>query len=112
LTYIRLNSKFVYRAVILDKWSRGVVGWALNRSPGARLAVTALERAIAERQPRPGLVHHSDRGIQYASHDYVALLGRHSMTPSMSRATRPVIFDRMSPGARVPVPRDPPGGLS
>jgi putative transposase len=89
LTYIRLNSEFVYLAVILDKWSRRVVGWALDRSLGARLAVTALERAIVERQPRPGLVHHSDRGIQYASHDYVSLLSEYHMTPSMSRPANP-----------------------
>jgi putative transposase len=89
LTYIRLKSEFVYLAVILDAWSRRVVGWALDRSLAARLAVTALERAIAERQPGPGLVHHSDRGTQYASHDYVSLLGEHHMTPSMSRPANP-----------------------
>jgi len=89
LTYIRLHSEFVYLAVILDGWSRRVVGWALDRTLAARLAVTALERAIAARQPGPGLVHHSDRGIQYASHDYVSLLGEHHMTPSMSRPANP-----------------------
>jgi transposase InsO family protein len=89
LTYIRLHSEFVYLAVILDAWSRRVVGWALDRSLGARLAVTALERAVATRQPQPGLVHHSDRGIQYASHDYASLLDKHAMTPSMSRPANP-----------------------
>jgi putative transposase len=89
LTYIRLNSEFVYLAVILDAWSRRVVGWALDRSLAARLTVTALERAIAARQPRPGLVHHSDRGIQYASHDYASLLEKHQMAPSMSRPANP-----------------------
>jgi len=89
LTYIRLHSEFVYLAVILDGWSRRVVGWALDRTLAARLAVTALERAIAARQPGPGLVHHSDRGIQYASHDYVRLLLEHHMTPSMSRPANP-----------------------
>jgi transposase InsO family protein len=89
LTYIRLSQEFVYLAVILDKWSRRVVGWALDRSLGARLAVTALERAVAARQPKPGLVHHSDRGIQYASADYAALLKQHDMTPSMSRPANP-----------------------
>ena len=84
LTYIRLNGEFVYLAVILDKWSRRVVGWALDRTLAARLAVTALQRAIAARQPKPGLVHHSDRGIQYASADYVAVLNEHQMTPSMT----------------------------
>jgi transposase InsO family protein len=89
LTYIRLNQEFVYLAVILDKWSRRVIGWALDRTLAARLAVTALQRAIAARQPPPGLVHHSDRGIQYASTDYVALLTAHHMTPSMSRPANP-----------------------
>jgi putative transposase len=89
LTYIRLKREFVYLAVILDAWSRRVVGWALDRSLAARLAVTALERAIAARQPGPGLVHHSDRGIQYASQDYARLLAQHHMTPSMSRPANP-----------------------
>jgi putative transposase len=89
LTYIRLNGEFVYLAVILDKWSRRVVGWALDRTLAARLAVTALQRAIAARQPKPGLVHHSDRGIQYASAEYVAVLNEHQMTPSMSRPANP-----------------------
>jgi len=89
LTYIRLNREFVYLAVILDKWSRRVVGWALDRTLAARLAVNALQRAIAVRQPKPGLVHHSDRGIQYASADYVAVLNEHQMTPSMSRPANP-----------------------
>lgn len=89
LTYIRLNREFVYLAVILDKWSRRIVGWALDRTLAARLAVTALQRAIAARRPKPGLVHHSDRGIQYASADYVAVLNEHQMTPSMSRPANP-----------------------
>ena len=89
LTYIRLQSEFVYLAVILDAFSRRVVGWALDRTLGARLAVGALERAIAARRPRPGLVHHSDRGIQYASRDYVDLVRKHQMTPSMSRPANP-----------------------
>jgi transposase InsO family protein len=85
ITYIRLPHEFVYLAVVLDAWSRRVIGWHLDRTLAARLAVTALERAIAARQPKPGLVHHSDRGIQYASHEYVALLQQHGLTPSMSR---------------------------
>jgi len=88
-TYIRLNREFVYLAVILDGWSRRVVGWALDRTLAARLATTALERAVTARQPGPGLVHHSDRGIQYASQDYVSLLNKHQMTPSMSRPANP-----------------------
>jgi transposase InsO family protein len=88
-TYIRLNREFVYLAVLLDAWSRRVVGWALDRTLAARLATTALERAVTARQPGPGLVHHSDRGIQYASQDYVSLLNKHQMTPSMSRPANP-----------------------
>jgi putative transposase len=89
ITYIRLAGEFVYLAVVLDRYSRRVVGWSLDRSLAARLAVTALQRAIDSRQPLPGLVHHSDRGIQYASRDYVELLQSHEITPSMSRAANP-----------------------
>ena len=70
LPYIRLRAEFVYLAVVLDAWSRKVVGWALGRSLAAELTVSALQQAIAQRQPLPGLVHHSDRGSQYASNDY------------------------------------------
>ena len=72
ITYIRLKGEFVYLAVILDAYSRKVVGWALDRTLAARLPIAALAQAIAERQPPPGLVHHSDRGVQYASGAYVA----------------------------------------
>ena len=89
LTYIRLRHEFVYLAAVLDAWSRRVVGWALDRTLAATLAIGALQRAIAERRPRAGLVHHSDRGTQYASHDYVTLLKEHHMTPSMSRPANP-----------------------
>jgi putative transposase len=74
ITYIRLQSEFVYLAVILDGFSRKVVGWALERTLATRLTKSALERAIATRQPAPGLVHHSDRGVQYASAAYRQLL--------------------------------------
>ena len=60
--------------MILDAFSRKVVGWALDRTLASRLPIAALEKAIAERQPPPGLVHHSDRGVQYASGDYVRIL--------------------------------------
>jgi putative transposase len=65
------------------------VGWALDRSLASRLAISALEQAIASRQPPPGLVHHSDRGVQYASGEYVKLLQQHHMLPSMSRPANP-----------------------
>ncbi|MDP9339696.1 MAG: IS3 family transposase, partial [Acidobacteriota bacterium] len=90
LTYVRLKGEFVYLAVILDGFSRKVVGWAVDRTlMSSRLTVAALERAVAGRQPRAGLVHHSDRGLQYASQEYVAALDRHGMIASMSRPANP-----------------------
>jgi transposase InsO family protein len=89
ITYIRLKAEFVYLAVILDGFSRKVVGWALDRTLGMRLTVGALEQAIERRQPKPGLVHHSDRGLQYARGEYIALLEKHHMIPSMSRPANP-----------------------
>ena len=89
ITYIRLKAEFVYLAVILDAFSRKVVGWALDRTLASRLAIAALEHAIAQRQPRPGLVHHSDRGLQYARGDYVAVLEKYGIVPSMSRPANP-----------------------
>ncbi len=89
ITYIRLHREFVYLAVILDAYSRKVVGWELDRTLAARLVITALEKAIAERRPPTGLVHHSDRGVQYACDDYVRILNKHGMIPSMSRPANP-----------------------
>jgi putative transposase len=89
ITYIRLQAEFVYLAVILDAFSRKVVGWALDRTLANRLTISALEQAIAQRRPRPGLVHHSDRGLQYARGEYVAVLEKFGMVPSMSRPANP-----------------------
>jgi transposase InsO family protein len=89
ITYIRLRNEFVYLAVLLDVFSRKVVGWALERTLQARLSLAALERAIANRQPPAGLVHHSDRGIQYACPEYVQALQGHGILSSMSRARCP-----------------------
>ena len=89
ITYIRLKTEFVYLAVILDGFSRKVVGWALERTLATRLPKAALEKAIAERQPPPGLVHHSDRGVQYAADEYLQVLQAHQMIPSMSRPGNP-----------------------
>ncbi len=89
ITYIRLKIEFVYLAVILDAFSRRVVGWSLDRTLTTRISMAALEQAIAVRQPLPGVVHHSDRGVQYASQDYVAVLEKHGMVPSMSRPANP-----------------------
>ena len=89
LTYIRVLSGFVYLAVILDAWSRRVVGWALSRRIDAELAVAALDAAVAAREPPPGCVHHSDRGSQYASEPYRTKLARHGLKGSMGRRGNP-----------------------
>jgi transposase InsO family protein len=89
ITYIRLKAEFVYLAVVLDAFSRKVVGWKLERSLASWLPIGALERAIATRQPPPGLVHHSDRGVQYACGEYIRILRQHQMIPSMSRPANP-----------------------
>ena len=89
ITYIRLLLEFVYLAVILDAFSRRVIGWALGRTLEAKLALAALQMAIARGRVTPGLVHHSDRGVQYASKDYVDLLTEHAILISMSRRGNP-----------------------
>jgi len=89
ITYIRLVYDFVYLAVILDAFSRRAVGWALSRHIDTHLTLTALENALQARTVEPGLVHHSDRGVQYASTDYVALLDSHNIAISMSRKGNP-----------------------
>ena len=89
ITYIRLKAEFVYLAVILDGFSRKVVGWALDQTLATRLTIGALEQAIARRLPEPGLVHHSDRGLQYASEEYVKVLENNRVIPSMSRPANP-----------------------
>jgi len=89
ITYIRLKAEFVYLAVILDGFSRKVVGWALDRTLAVRLTIGALQQAIQRRQPEPGLVHHSDRGFQYAHAEYIAILEKYHMVPSMSRPANP-----------------------
>ena len=89
ITYIRLAREFVYLAVVLDVFSRKVIGWALGRSLKAQLAVCALERAIANRRPPLGVVHHSDQGVQYASSEYLQKLREHGMLPCMSRPANP-----------------------
>jgi transposase InsO family protein len=89
IPYIRLQREFVYLAVILDAFSRKVVGWALDRTLASRLPIAALEQAIAQRQPPPDLVHHSDRGLQYTSGDYARILQKNKMIPSVSRPGKP-----------------------
>jgi putative transposase len=89
ITYIRLRETFLYLAVILDAHSRKAVGWQLGDTLEASLAVAALQRAIADRAIESGIVHHSDRGVQYASADYVALLEANGFLISMSRTGNP-----------------------
>jgi len=89
ITYIRLRREFVYLAVVIDRFSRKVVGWALDKTLVSRLVMEALQKALETRQPAAGLVHHSDRGVQYACADYTQLLSAHGITPSMSRPANP-----------------------
>jgi putative transposase len=89
ITYIQLREEFVYLAVVLDAYSRRVIGWALGRTLEAELASCALRMALVSRRPAAGLVHHSDRGVQYASHNYTALLQDHEIAISMSRKGNP-----------------------
>ena len=89
ITYIRLELEFVYLAVILDAFSRREIGWALDRTLEAALTLEALRIALARRRPAPGLVHHSDRGVQYASRAYTQLLHDHGIRISMSRKANP-----------------------
>jgi putative transposase len=89
ITYIRLRTEFVYLAVVLDAFSRRVIGWALGRTLVAELPAAALRMALAQRRPPPGLVHHSDRGVQYASQEYTELLKQHQAQISMSRKGNP-----------------------
>jgi putative transposase len=89
LTYIRLPTTFVYLAAILDAYSRRCIGWALSRWIDTRLTLSALEMALRARQPARGFVHHSDRGVQYASGDYVARLEAAGARISMSATGNP-----------------------
>jgi putative transposase len=90
ITYIRLGREFVYLAVILDAHSRRVIGWALEPHLRTQLAMAALEMALSQRRPVAGsLIHHSDRGVQYACGDYMGLLESAGIQPSMSRAGNP-----------------------
>jgi transposase InsO family protein len=86
ITYIRMREEFAYLAVVLDAFSRRVIGWALETHLQASLAIAALNMALAARRPAPGsLIHHSDRGVQYACNDYTDILAAYDLQPSMSR---------------------------
>jgi transposase InsO family protein len=89
ITYIRLRDEFVFLAVVLDAYSRRVIGWALDRTLEDELPLAALDMALARRTVQPGLVHHSDRGSQYASNDYTDRLKAHQIDISMSRKGNP-----------------------
>jgi putative transposase len=89
ITYIRLRDEFVFLAVILDAFSRRVIGWALDRTLEDELPLAALRMALSRRNVQPGLVHHSDRGSQYASNEYTNLLKAHQIVISMSRKANP-----------------------
>lgn len=86
ITYIWTAEGWAYLAVLLDLYSRRVVGWALRKSLSRELAIAALEHAVTCRRPPPGLTHHTDRGCQYASHEYRGLLDKHGLRCSMSAA--------------------------
>ena len=119
ITYIRLLEEFAFLAIVLDAFSRRVVGWALETHLRASLAIAALRMALAARRPPPGsLVHHSDRGVQYACGDYTALLAAHDIAASMSRIGNP--YDNAKAESfmktlkqeeveRAQLPRRPPG---
>jgi putative transposase len=90
ITYVRLAEEFAFLAVLLDAFSRRVIGWAVDTHLRASLATAALQMAITARRPAPGsLIHHSDRGVQYACSAYASLLEAHDIQPSMSRVGNP-----------------------
>jgi transposase InsO family protein len=89
ITYIRLLREFIYLAVVLDAFSRRCIGWAISRYIDAQLTLAALQMALEMRSIQPGLIHHSDRGVQYAADDYIAVLHEHGIKISMSRTGNP-----------------------
>jgi transposase InsO family protein len=89
ITYVRIRTGFLYLAVIMDLYSRRIVGWAISTSLHSGLCLEALKMAITNRKPKKGLIHHSDRGVQYASKAYINLLKKHGIIPSMSAKGNP-----------------------
>ena len=89
ITYIRLLRDFIYLAVLLDAFSRRCIGWAISRHIDTQLTLAALQMALNTRTIQPGLIHHSDQGVQYAATDYVAILQEHKIEISMSRTGNP-----------------------
>jgi transposase InsO family protein len=84
ITYVWTTQGWLYLAIVLDLFSRRIIGWAVSDRITKALAITALNRAIALRTPLPGVIHHSDRGSQYCSHDYQKILTAHGFLASMS----------------------------
>ena len=89
ITYVPVTGRFAYVAIVLDAWSRAVVGYAISRSIDARLTLAALEAAIERRRPQAGCIHHSDRGSQYAATAYRDILTAHGLIGSMGRRGNP-----------------------
>jgi len=91
ITYIRLEREFVYLSAVLDVYSRRCIGWSLSQYIDTQLTLTALDKALETRKGTDltGLIHHSDQGVQYASHDYIRLLKEYGIQPSMSRKGNP-----------------------
>lgn len=89
ITYVRLLREFIYLAVLLDAFSRRCIGWAISRHIDTQLTLAALQMALSTRTIQPGLIHHSDQGVQYAATDYVAVLQEHKIEISMSRTGNP-----------------------
>ena len=89
ITYIRLLREFIYLAVLLDAFSRRCIGWAISRHIDTQLTLNALQMALRTRTIQPGLIHHSDQGVQYAATDYVAVLHENKIEISMSRTGNP-----------------------
>ena len=89
ITYIRLPKEFVYLAVIMDVYARRIVGWSLGMDIDTRLSISALRMALKSRSIKPGLIHHSDRGVQYAAGKYIDMLKQHGIIVSMSRKGNP-----------------------
>ena len=89
ITYVRIHTGFIFVAVVMDVCSRKIIGWAISRRIDRELTIGALKMALETRKPLPGCIHHSDRGVQYAARDYVALLEEWGLRPSMSRKGNP-----------------------
>lgn len=89
ITYIRLADEFIYLAIILDAYSRKVIGYSISKNIDTKLTLCALQMAINQRKPKSGCIHHSDRGVQYAAGDYIKLLKKHKFAISMSRKGNP-----------------------